>query len=1613
VSTLSNPPPLIVTQHHRSAAELMSSSPQTARRTLDQRLTSGQDKKAGGKLSAGLSASVDARSGLQIAAGNRSWGLKAPSAAPAAASAAASAADAGSEYGSCASLDSMDRQLTTKTVIAHDADISSAVESDATAASELRRRRRAELVRARTAGERSSVGGGSALEKPGDLGNEPRTAADRLSHPAASTSTTAGVAARRPGISTPSSSSTPSLHTPVSPTSCVHGEHPVVTQPTTQQSFQQTHSKTPWRSIRSATDTIPSRLSDQKSLHAITSDHPQQISPATCLPTTSTQSSSSSITSSRSPSTTSMESVKNDFKRPETRLKSSLYGSASSSHPSKKELEAAGGGGGATTSCSAAAGRAPRLTIYSADMRHHDTQGSTGSEAAHTKDWFNELVGKALESTSSAGGHYHHSQHEHSTEPQLHHESSESVDQFVNETAEQSSLKKVEIELEPSAPAILESLTTAETQSRQFLSRGFNEVQTAVSNITTNTTQSTAHESVQPIKATVDKVPHRTTTGGHHHPSKKQYISDLSAFVSVTTQSAPVTSTGGIFSHRSQTGTSQQQDTPQTLDHSKVKSFPSSSFEPSRKLQPVRSGDVSGVAETCLQERQNALNVESEAVSSKVPESLVSGLENTSQSQQLDTTISTEGNADTASSEKTPSQLYNTTKFTHQTADGNQCKGLENVEISSKAAGAHGELEVSMPSELTADVKKEVLHDTKKEQHPTENGLESTRSSDNRSRQPNVVEESQIVRVLTFGGGDPKSSTLPAAAASLVDASDKTKLVHKTDLVTPQLCQLETKSSNVHVSENISKLSSDDRLKLLQTLASASCLDASEVRIQPASKPCVADVGTKTQTTLNDHLNCSDVPHSVLSSCAVSQESSRLLGDSLSVDSKPLAAEPCQIRQADLETVPPSMEEKVETIYQAERQTAVLQEIGMTAEQSLFHNREIEIERVIPVSVESTVNTEDSQRLLARTGCQYHATVVALSASETTDQKVEKIGRMEGFPQLERLKPNNVENTFRSADARPYLRKTSCHYRTNLLTFHPTEKDRIVQADHFQNPYPKPNPSLNPNHNLRDIEGFESESSTSSTVEDDAVHGTREKVKIAPVPRVLTTQSEHRKLVPRRGKPYDEFSTPALEQKTKQQVPSSASGRDVLRSDVRENATFPVPRQEVEVTTNPNQKIETSESAQAITGSQSITSSDSLPSSFQIRRPSSQSGGTAKSDGASIGQPSTSSVQKGSNTATDSPMQVPEHAETSAGQRVNMWRTSRPQSQDKASTSQPRSISDKKQPLKPEKSSEHVGFATAKILQAINTSSVVTSTESCSQSSVPTDFSATTQEDKTVSLSNNPFRPTAASSTSLHAGTEQPTENFPAHATDGGEAAVAIKRDSTVKARNILRSREDFLALQSHASTSTDVVETTQGELAQLDLSPTIRKTTNTGKKDMIELPSDPRHSKTVKIAIREDDVVDEQEDTEGQNVVPADTAKAAFPKLVSGRCWDAIVRSSSSSEEQTSSVKVDRRPVEPRRPAVESRSAFAASRAQTTAGVPDTGKSSRPILQQAKSVDSEPSPSGTVNIDPQLAAVLRMRKQREEELEREEAVLKAEETENSQYAKTRYRYAEVEILLL
>ena len=1533
VSSLPDPQPSAVNDHHRSAAELKSTSPQINRRIFDQRPTGGQMDSS--KLHAGSSALLDARSRLQVAGGNRSWGPRTLSATSAGAPAAG---DGGSEYGSCASV-----ELTASTTSAsavHDADISSAVDSDVTAASELRRRRRAELVRARTAGDQSAVAGGSILEKPGDVGNESRTTSDQLGYPA--TLTTDSVAFRQSGISTTPSSSTSSLHLPVIPSTGIDADLPVVAQraaeqPTTQQSFQQTHSKTPWRSIRPANeitcDAIQSRPLDHRSRHAIATDHLQQSLPmpaATLLP-----SSSSGIASFRSPSATSVEGVKSDFRKPETRLKTSVYGSAPSV---AMKTEPATTISDVPSFASAAASRAkPRITICSSDMRDHDAPDTiTGDEAVPTKDRFNELVGKALESTSSAGGH-----HERSTEPPPHHKSSESDGQYVDGNATESPPKKEEIETESS-----KSFITAEPdarQSRQTVSLRYNREPNAVSNITTDTTQASARESVQSLSSTVNKDSHHTTTSGQHHPSK-QHISESFACVSVTTQNTPVTSTGDIFSQRSQAGSSQH------------------------------------------------------------------------------------------SAEK---------------------------------------MEDSTACELPVDVKKEPVHRGKEKRDSEHRLNKNSRKAGKHSRQSNVVEETQIVQILSFGG-DSKShcSTSTSTAAAASPATDTLTQSYTADLVKLQpekLLQQQTKSPDEN--ENISNVSREVHSKLDQSLASTSCRNTLDVRALAVSKASVPDTDTKQQTPMIDQINRSDVQYTVVSSNTVQQELNIATDDSRSVDLKPLTVVQPRISEADLTSVEPPSEQEAESIHRPVQTAAVMQTIDMATGQVLSQKSDTELTRVKPVNVESSVDTADSGRFVANTGCQYHADLLKFPASETgescekfTDQNAEKSGQLERLKpqivessfdaaearrfltktscqyhtnvltlaagetvdrsqkhmqlsaQFQQLKPQKVESAFNSVNARPYLRITGCHYHTNLLTFHPTEKDVIVQTNSRK-------PAVNQyRETTRNIEGLKSEWCTKSTVQDSCINRKREMVKVLPVPQILTMSPQHRQPVARETKPYDTaVSLPVLEQTTEQKVMPSTSVRAVPKSDVEPLATFPVAPQEVEIAKNASREIRTLDFTQPAIGNPSVRSSDKLPSNFQVSSPSA---GSAKSDGKNTSAAVAGELlvrdQRVPVSAADSAsrVSVSELAETSIRQKADTRWANQPQNQDKApSASQPSNMPEQKQLLKSEKSCELVDVACARVSQsarqAVNTSSsVVTSIASrSSQSTVPTDLSTYTHEGKTVSLSDNHGGPTAPGDRAV---TEQHRANFALPVSDDSDTAIAVKRDSTnKKARNILRTREDFLSLQLPTPTSTDVTDAMQRDLGKTSAQPeqasTTRKTTDPAKKDAIDTPSEPRPSRTLKIALSEDDPDEEYEDDEGHIVVPADTAKAAFPPLVSGRSWDAIVRSS-SLDEPASPVKIDRRPVEPRRTAVPSRVVFSAAPIETTAIVPDTSRVPRPILQLAKSVDAEPCLSRAVNMDPELAAVLRKRKQREEELERE-AALKAEETGNPLYAEN--RFAKVERLLL
>ena len=1624
-----------------------------------------------------------------MAGGPRSWAPRTLSATSAAAG--TSVGDAASECGSCASLDSVDRQPAPRTpaAVVPDAEMSSAVDSDAAAASELRRRRRAELVRARTVGGTSV----STSEKPGDVVNEPQTTAERLSYPAASTSTDS-VAFRRSAIST---SSTPSLHAPVisSSSSRVDGEFPVVTQqPTKQQSFQQTHSKTPWRSSRTigdtAPDSIPSRTLDHASRRAITVDQPQQIVPTTGLPTASVQSSSSTVTSSR----TSEEGVRNEFRKPETRLKTSVYGSAPSVAASAtSKTEPAPTGGDVATSASAAASRAkPRLTIYSSD-----NQGSSGAvhESAQTKDRFNELVGKALESTSPAGGGNRlQSHHELSTESPLHRKSLEVADQNANGNTAGSAQKKEEIEVEHSTPLVLDSSTTEPylRQSRQPVSWRFNKEPTAVSSVTTD-----ALESGQPNKAAVEKVPHRISriTGGGQQQPSKQYISDSSAFVSVSTQNTPVTSSGGMISHRSLAGSSQQLEenelgklstSPRTeftmpisqsfpegrmdhiprldarnatyversqhLNHSKLNTSASSSYAQSQKVQPlIHGGGESSEAvetrgESLLQEHQNILSMDNEANTSKVPDlqHLVAPPVPEfpqNKSLQLD-----------AGTEKTSLHL-NTAKFTHPTdANGYQHSRLENVGIPSESAGTSGKLEKSISSELATDQKKELSHDAKQRKQFTENRTDKTHSKGKHSRKSNVVEETQIVQILTFGAGEskPSSSASPAVKAPSVEASDKLTVSHESDMASPKRDPQRNEMSNVYQANEItSKLFVEELSKLDQTSASTSSQEMAPNMLEPYKSDT-----TNQPVKLKDQLS-SEVPYSYIAS-----EPDVLSTDSLSIDFKPLPVVPLQTHQAPLTDVPPWPEQKVERIYKLERQTAVVQEVEIATEQILSGDGQLAIERVKPVNVESTLDTADCQLFLTRTGCHYHDNALTLAASavphDHTDANSEKIEHMDDFPSSERLKPQNVESAFHSTDARrllikagcqyranvtslaasergdaerigymqasahlqqvrqvkplnvkstfqsvdasPHLRKTGCQYRTKLLTLYPTNKDVVVPADRFRKPGVDQSKET-----IGKIESLKPVSSTSSTVE----HLARERAKVRPAPQILTSsfQRGHQFLC-RKVKSIGESSAPALEQTAEQKMASSTSGRAECRSDIEPLSAFPAAVQQAEIGRSLNQIMHTTDSRQPILGSSSVTSSDTLSSGFQVRGPP---GAFAKASGDMPAQPSVGS-QRVSDSSTESMRGFSELEKTST----------RPGGVDKRQSSQDKKsavvippqniIADKKQLAKSEISNGHVDFATAASLpQPVNSSLAVSS--AC-QPSAPTDLSASSQDEKPVSLSNKQVGSMLPAAASDQAIAEQYRSKLPAPNAFSGEAVASAKpRDQTKKARHILKSREEFLSLQAPATmSSTDDSDAFQSDLgqtsAQLQPSSTTRRT-DPAKKDMLGSSCDSRPAKAVKIAIREDDVAGEDEDEEGHQVAPADTAKAAFPPLVSGRKWDAVVRLSSSSsvDEPTWADGVDRRQVcPPRQTSAGARLAFSAGRAATTAvDIPlEKVKGSRPILQLAKSVDSEPL-LPTINIDPQLAAVLRMRKQREEEQEREEAELRGEETENLHYAENRY----------
>lgn len=1698
VSTLSGP--RLSMDHHRPSAESMSTSPQLSRRHA---VTSGQEQAASSRMvgemsGAGSSASLDSRSRSQLAAEGPRWWDPTRTL-----TAGTPAGDGGSEYGSCISLDSTDRAAAAGPADA--AEMSSAIDSDA---SEWRRRRRAELVRARTAGARTTFG---------DVHQTADGESATTEHPV--TASTDNMTTRPFVVSASTSTSSPALHVNSSASRHVDAELlPVVAQPrataehsTTknQQSFQQTHSKTPWRSTRATTidtptphDVIPSRPLDNASRHV--SDHPQCISPQTTIPTPSFQSSSSNIaSSSRSSSSTSVEGVRNELRKPtETRLKaSSVYGSAPSVAASDQSLTT----DPAVTATSAAVttGRPkPRLTIYSSDKRDAaDNKASlgTGHQAAQMKDRFNELVGKALESTVPAGGHPFQSHGEHLTEVPHHHKSLEEIVEDRN-TARSLQQEKEESEVESTARDVVDRFAT-ERQSGEPALRTFNKKPTSGLSVTTDGTQSIAVSSNQQLKPTVDnktiQLTSRKTAAGKPQPTK-QYISDSTAFVAVTTHITPATSPSTVLSQKSITGSSQQSEESepgrqhlthdftkqcvsegrtdnisrldalnaayleksQNASHPKLQSSPSSSFAQSQKTQPRIGKDLEVVEtkeESCLQERQNVLQ-DSEDIAGKI-----SDLQNfyepsvssspLKKSPRLDTTISIKTSIKTC---EDPSQLNtvdNNTGITHSTnANVFQYSRSENAQVASKSVGISGKLENRIASELAADIKKEST-----EQY-SESQTDKSHSKGSQSRRPNVVEETQIMHILTVGGGDAKAhcSTSTNVETSAIDASDNLAVSTKTDLFVfkpSELDQQKAESSVFRALENITKIPVDELSKLSQTLSSTSSQD---VIGQTVSEPHISDIAQQSLAT-NQQLNCSGTAGS---NNIISNEPNIELKDIVSVGFKPSTVLRRQIHQAKLVDVQPWLEQDVKKICQLEQQTVVTQEVESSVEQVLFTDEETEIERVKPENVECSVNIADCRRCLTRTGSNCDNALTAAAIAESGDNGAdtisERIGYIEELPEPKRLKLQNVESTFHAIDSRrlltkahcqyhanlqtpaaieigkievkagymqndarfqqvkpqkvessfrsvsPLLKRTSWHYNTNLVTFHPTDRDAIVPAGRFRQPAAVDQTK----ETTGIIDPIKSESRKPTTVQNRA----RETAEVVSLPTILTMPSHLGQLMTARKVNYQgEITTYALKQMTEQKLLPSVFGKNVPSN--KTPSALPVVEQKVEITRSFNQQMSNTNTRQAVFNSSSAGSSDMSSSSVQVRR---ASDGFAKTSG-------------------NMPLLVLDRAQD--GQTVSL-------------------------------SSNHVGFVTASEITSV---------------------------------------------------VEQNCAKFPAVPGSDGASAAAVtgRRDSPIKkARNILRSREDFLSLST--STSCDVFEefstdlqhqTSSGQLEQS----TCNTTTGTAvKNDKVDTASDSHSAiKTVKIALRDDELADEDdvdevytvaaadsavkaafpplvsgrswdavvrfssssvdepaegalverratgtgqnsstsrqalstaraditstpgtldrrkvswpitqfaksldaeplppvngniapgevEDDQALRVVPADTAKAAFPPLVTGRSWDAIVRFSSSSMEEPSVVDA----AGLSQTTAATRQAFTAARTETTAVVSDKVKVSRPILQLAKSVDTEPR---TVNIDPQLAAVLRMRKQREEELEREEAELRSEEANNWQNFENRH----------
>jgi len=1031
----------------------------------------------------------------------------------------------------------------------------------------------------------------------------------------------------------------------------------------------------------------------------------------------------------------------------------------------------------------------------------------TGHEAAQTKDRFNELVGKALESTSSAPGH-----HRQTTEPSPHHKSSE-----VNDDSTTRSLqKKDEIIVEPTGPKALDS---SNIDLRQSSPRRVNNEPTAVLSNTTDTTQSTAVDSTQITKAAVEKVPYRISRfGGQQQPSK-EYISDPSAFVTVTTQSTPVTSTGDA---KSLTGSSQQPEEselgrqsmwPRTestklhsehfsegrtdnisrldilnatnversqhLDNSKLKSSPSSSLTPSPNIQPlIHSGEVSGGVES--ESLQAVQSMDSEAAKNKVP-----GFPNLSEPPvsilKQDTTVSIRANSYAEKKRPVqPNTADSTTKLAHPT----DASGFEHrLETSATTTGTVGQLEKGMLSELATGVKKESLYDARKQKQLPENRTDKTHSTRDRSRQPNVVEETQIVHILTLGGSESKSScsTLKAAEASAVDVSNKLAPARKADAVIPQPDKddlQKTVLSNVYTDGNISKVAGEELSKLSSTLTSPSGRD------MPVPESYISGT-TKQPLTLNDPSTCSEIPHSV------SSEPNTLQGDLVSVDSKPSIVALRKIRHAAERNVQPWPEQKVERMRQPELQVAVVQEVEMATEQVLFKDKEIEMERVEPVTVESAVNTTDCRQFLTKTGCYYHSNALTLGTSAGSSDccegpNSEKIGYMECLPQLERLKlqnvestfhvidvrrlllktrcqyrsnaqtlpatetghvknigsmqggakfqqikPQSVQSTFHSADVSPLLRRTGWHYRTNLLSFHPANKDVVVPADRLR----KSDVDL-PKETIGNIADLKSESVTTSVVKDHIIHGRRGTVKVHPLPKILTLTPQRRQQI----KTYDQFSTPSSKQTMEQKLVPSASVGKVCRSDVEPLATLPVAVQPVEV--NPSSSQDSGQPR----------SFDTLSSSSQECVPSAAY--EKSCNNMSVGLTDLSSVRDGrvSDCVTDSPASVLEEASPGHGAYTCALLSGRSQSQDNTSVFQPRSSNPhNKQLAKYERSSDCVGSIT----QATTTTA-------------SSEFSAATPDEKTVSLSNNPVVPAAQAATSDQSVVEQHRAQFSPSDTDSG-----------------------------------------------------------------------------------------------------------------------------------------------------------------------------------------------------------------------------------------------------